>query len=199
MEGTLYSDAFAAAVNSDALNLDFAQGYAIEAVNTVANSTARTFEDADVDVDEESIVLDAAHGWATGRKVAATTSGVLPTGLSATDYYVIVVDTTTIKLASSLANAQAGTAVDITAAAGGGTHTLTPAALSGASLLLSATLDGTNYFTLANTSTNVTATANIIWNVDAPYYKSVRVVSAIAEGQIASVITYRKLVYGRQR
>jgi len=43
----------------------------------------------------------------------------------ATDYYVIRVSADAFKLASSLANAEAGIAVDITAAAGGGNHTVT--------------------------------------------------------------------------
>lgn len=200
VEGTLYNASFAAAKNSTDLNLDYAQGYAIEAVATVANSTARTFVDGGVNVTSNVITLDAPHGWVEGRKVDATNGGgALPGGLSATSYYVIVVSTTTIQLASSLLNAQAGTAVDITSAAGGGTHTLTPTALSTASILLSATLDGTNYFTLASTSTNVTTTANIIWNVDAPYYAKVRATTAIAAGQIGLVLTYRALYYGRTR
>ena len=42
----------------------------------------------------------------------------------ATDYYITKTDNDTIKFALSLALALAGTAVDITAAAGGGTHTV---------------------------------------------------------------------------
>lgn len=53
-----------------------------------------------------------------------TTSGTLPAGLSlATDYFVIKVTDTTIKFATSYANAVAGTAVNITDA-GTGTHTI---------------------------------------------------------------------------
>lgn len=53
-----------------------------------------------------------------------TTSGTLPAGLSlATDYYVIRVSDTTCKLATSYANAVAGTAINITDA-GTGTHTM---------------------------------------------------------------------------
>jgi hypothetical protein len=51
----------------------------------------------------------------TGLKVALSGTN-LPTGLSATNYWVIVIDADTISLASSLANAVAGTKVDITAA-----------------------------------------------------------------------------------
>ena len=50
----------------------------------------------------------------------------MPAGLATgTDYYVIKIDANTVALASSRANALLGTAVDITAAAGGGTHTIT--------------------------------------------------------------------------
>ena len=56
--------------------------------------------------------------------VQLTTTTTLPAGLSlATDYYVIRLDDTTIKLASSYANAVAGTPIDITDA-GTGTHTI---------------------------------------------------------------------------
>lgn len=66
-----------------------------------------------------------ADKWITGMIVQASTTGTLPTGLAAaTNYYVIRISATTIKLASSLVNALAGTAIDITAA-GSGTHTLT--------------------------------------------------------------------------
>jgi len=58
-------------------------------------------------------------------RVQFTTSGVLPTGLSAaTDYYVIKLTDTTIKVATSYANAVAGTAVGITNGSGSGTNTL---------------------------------------------------------------------------
>lgn len=58
-------------------------------------------------------------------RVQFTTSGVLPTGISAaTDYYVIKLTDTTIKLASSYANAVAGTAISITSGSGSGTNNL---------------------------------------------------------------------------
>lgn len=57
-------------------------------------------------------------------RVQLTSSGTLPAGLSlATDYYVIKVSDTTCKLATSYANAVAGTNVDITGT-GTGTHTI---------------------------------------------------------------------------
>ena len=86
---------------------------------------AFTFVDADVNTSTDVITVDENDFLYTGQAVALTTSGTLPSGLSATTYYVIRVSSTTIKLATSRANADDGTAVDITAAAGGGTHTLT--------------------------------------------------------------------------
>jgi hypothetical protein len=65
--------------------------------------------------------------WSTGDEVEVSSSGTLPSPLSqSTIYYVIAVADLTIKLATSSANATAGTAVDLTTA-GSGTHTLTKA------------------------------------------------------------------------
>lgn len=70
-------------------------------------------------------------------RVQLTTTTTLPAGLAAaTDYYVIKVTDTTIKLATSYANAVAGTAINITDA-GTGTHTINtlyPRYTSGAGL-----------------------------------------------------------------
>lgn len=60
----------------------------------------------------------------TGTRVRLTTTTTLPAGLAlATDYYVIKVTDSTFKLATSYANAVAGTQIDITDA-GTGTHTI---------------------------------------------------------------------------
>ncbi len=187
---------WAAAMNSTSVPIQYARGMAIMAVNVVAASTAITFVDGDVGV-VANTVTKTAHGWATGRKVAATSNGSLPGGLSTTTYYMIVVDANTLQFASSAALALAGTAIDITSAAGGGTHTLTPAALSTATLSLQWSLDSVNWFDIANTSTAVSATGNIGWNdvLASPYYAYIRAVGAIAAGQINSTISSRILSY----
>lgn len=70
-------------------------------------------------------VASNADRWVTGMAVVLTTSGGLPGGLSlATTYYVVRASSTTIKFATSLANAQNGTVIDITSQ-GTGTHTVT--------------------------------------------------------------------------
>lgn len=58
-------------------------------------------------------------------RIRVSTTVTLPTGLSAlTDYYVIKLTDTTCKLASSYANAVAGTAISITNGTGSGIHTI---------------------------------------------------------------------------
>lgn len=84
------------------------------------NGTGQTFTAATTD-----ICTAAAHGYLTGDQVQVSSATTLPAGLSAaTYYYVIKLTDNTFKLASSLANALAGTAVDITDT-GTGVHTIT--------------------------------------------------------------------------
>ena len=85
-----------------------------------------TFLDGNVNTSTDLAVVSSTVWLTTGQAVALTNSGgTLPGGLSATTYYVIRDSATTTKFATTLANAVAGTAVDITSAAGGGTHTMT--------------------------------------------------------------------------
>lgn len=74
------------------------------------------------------IITVVNHSLLTGLKVQTSTSSALPTGLStSTDYFVIKLSADTFSLASSLANALAGTAINITAY-GTGTQTATQVA-----------------------------------------------------------------------
>lgn len=114
----------------------------LTAVITAANPSNKTFVDADVSVANDTITFGAAHGFTTGMKFQLTTTGVLPGGLAtATDYYAIVTSTTVIKVATSQSNATAGTAVNITSAAGGGTHTVAVTATIAGTVKLQKTLD----------------------------------------------------------
>ncbi len=71
-----------------------------------------------------AVVTNTAHGLYTGESVYLTTSGALPTGLTAnTLYYVIRVDANTFNLATTRANALAGTKINTTGSQSG-THTL---------------------------------------------------------------------------
>jgi len=82
------------------------------------------FLDADVSVAADTIT-ETAHGFATGSPIRLTTTGTVPGGLATgVTYWVIRTDANTIQLATSRANALIGTQIDITSAAGGGTHTV---------------------------------------------------------------------------
>ena len=84
------------------------------------------FVDGDVTVGDDTID-ETSHGYDTGDGPfqLSNSGGDLPAGLAVTtDYWIIKVDDDTISLATTLALAQAGTKLDITAAAGGGTHSL---------------------------------------------------------------------------
>lgn len=71
------------------------------------------------------LTVPTAESFYTGTKVRVSNSGgALPTGLSpGTDYYCISISTTTLKLATSFANALAGTAIAFTDA-GTGVNTI---------------------------------------------------------------------------
>lgn len=86
---------------------------------------AEHFLDAAVTASTDQILLPL-HEFTTGQKVILASSGTLPAGISAGIYHIIKVDNFLVKLATTQANAIAGTAVNITAAAGGGAHTITP-------------------------------------------------------------------------
>ena len=66
-----------------------------------------------------------AHGFTSGQKVQITTTGALPTGLTAsTSYYLRVIDANTFNFCTSLANVAAGTYI-ATSGSQSGTHTIT--------------------------------------------------------------------------
>jgi hypothetical protein len=180
----LFNEAIATTTSWD-IDCNFIDRVAIQATYSDVAPAADTFADADVDVTENTITL-TGHAYITGTKVAATTSGVLPGGLSATNYYVIDVDDDTIKLASSLANAVAGTAVDITSAAGGGTHTLTPATSASNVLKLQVSNDGVGFADLGTyTVTIATSSATTVWHVGEIYSRYLRVIYTPSAGQVS--------------
>ena len=91
--------------------------------NTLGQSDTFT-ADASTDLCTWTSSANIPSNILTGTRVRLTTTTTLPGGLAtATDYYVIRVSDTTFKLATSYANAVAGTAINITDA-GTGTHTV---------------------------------------------------------------------------
>lgn len=136
---------------------------AIQANATDATPTVQSFVAADVKTNVQSPASSIAipnHGFVTGLKVALAGTN-LPTGLSATDYWVIVINSGVISLADSLVHAVAGTKVAITAAGTTADATLTPASLGSSTVELKASLDGVSYFSFATPKTiTITTTAN---------------------------------------
>ena len=78
----------------------------------------------------DQLTTAMAHGLVTGSRLRLV-GGVLPTPLLAnTDYYAIVIGPTALKLATTLGNATAAAAIDLTDA-GSGSLTLTEQVLTG--------------------------------------------------------------------
>ena len=79
----------------------------------------RRYRPFTVTIATPGVVTSDDHGLNTGDKVVLATTGTLPTGLSVDTYYFIIsgtysdgsTDPDTFKLASTLANALAGTAI----------------------------------------------------------------------------------------
>lgn len=94
------------------------------------------FVDADVTVATDTIA-ETGHGMITGDGPGRlTTDGVLPVPLAIdTPYWVIRVDDDNFKIAASEADALANIPIDITSAAGGGTHTFNTDVIDGTAVL----------------------------------------------------------------
>lgn len=96
-------------------------------LTTVTTTTAQTAITSNTFTASSSsgLLLTYANDWQNYQKVRFTTTTTLPTGLSlATDYWLVRVSSTTARVATTYANAIAGTVIAFTDA-GTGTHTLT--------------------------------------------------------------------------
>lgn len=103
------------------------QGYYRLSTTNVTGTGSRTLINSNTFTASSSsgLLLTYTNDFNTFTKVRFTNSGgALPTGLSVdTDYYLVRVSSTTARVATSLANAIAGTVISYTDA-GSGTHTL---------------------------------------------------------------------------
>ncbi len=138
-----------------------------------------------------------AHGLPTGLKLQASSTGTLPAGITtSTDYFVIVVDANTIQLASSLALAKAGTAIDLTDyGTNASTGTLTPTAVAGGSVGLIKSNDGVTWVAQGTVATiSATGTQWLEW-VD-PTSKYVALQFSITAGSFSA--SSQVLVKGNQ-
>ncbi len=134
-----------------------------------------------------------AHGYFTGLKGQLTTTGTLPAGLSlATDYFLIVVDASTVQFATSLALALAGTAEDITDE-GVGVHTFTATALAGGAVKVQKSNSSLDMFALGTeiwddvaAATAVTVDAHVWFEVDRPKYRWARLHYTLTAGSLGT-------------
>lgn len=158
--------------------------YIIESSSAAAllpsNNTFSGGQDTDVSLTADSI-SETSHGFTTGLRVLmATSSGTAPTGLTTgTTYFVIKIDDNSYKLATTANNAAAGTAVDITAQAGGAWVSVGPLALAVGSSAAKwqASNDGTNFTDLSVssvTTSSVSSGGNQIWDFSTYGYRYLR-------------------------
>lgn len=170
-------------------------GCSVQAVYTDVTPAHKTFVAANVKTNVQSPASSIAitsHGFFTGLKVALSGTN-LPTGLSATNYWVIVIDANTISLASSLANAVLGTKVAITGAGTTADADLTPAALGSVVIKLQASNDGTNFTDISGKTVTVAATGSTLWDLGATAYRVLRVNEAASAGAINLVLNFNSI------
>lgn len=171
---------------TEAIDVGVAGGdsFSCVAVVDVDTPSAKTTPSSDIDY-QDDLWTEVGHGFSTGLKVQLTTSGTLPSPLlAATDYFVIVVDDDSFKLAASLSDAQAGTAITL-ADAGVGNQTVTPTALAGGSIKLQQSNDAVNWIDLGS-STNITADTVLLLEKDRPTTRYIRVSISLTAGHISA-------------
>lgn len=179
---------------SQVLNISQADTVAYQLNYSDATPVAKTFVAANVAINPANTITITAHGFNTGLKVALSGTN-LPTGLSATNYWVIVVDANTVSLASSLVNAVAGTAVHITGAGTTDDAALTPASLSQV-VKLQQSNDGVTYFDVSGLTVTVSGAGNTLWLVTSPptFWHKILVTPTTGAITLAIVICERAVV-----
>lgn len=147
-----------AVVTTTATGVGFNYSLAAEPASafTLSGSAMTGGLDADYVVNTPTITI-TGYGYPLGLSVRYSTAGTTGiTGLTnQTTYYVIPVDANTLKLASSKANAVAGTYITLASSSTTGPHTftLTPTPLTGTpGLAWQVSNDGTNWFNLSVSS-----------------------------------------------
>lgn len=179
----LLSSVIPTGTGSNSCKLDGTQFYTCQAVYTVGSFSAATIATANITLSSDpthpSEFNKTNHGLTTGLKVQATTAGTLAVPLAlATDYYVIRVDADYFALATSFANAVAGTRIAITDV-GVTSTTLTAVALAGASVTFQESNDGLTW-TDIQAATSITVTGSTMLKVTTPaaYFKVVKALTA---------------------
>lgn len=137
---------------------------------------------SEVDIEENTFTIPG-NTFPTGTVFRVTATGTLPAPLLvATDYFVIVVNSNTIQLATSRANALAGTAINITTqGSDGNVTTLTATALSGASITFQCSNNAENWVDI-QTATSITVDGSVMLSVANVAYRYFRAVKALTAG-----------------
>lgn len=134
-----------------------------------------------------NVITISSHGFLDTQVVQLSTAGTLPAPLAAsTDYFVIVVDSNSVKLATSDANAIAGTAVDITnQGSSGSSFTATPQALAGTVKLQASSNaylpdarenSDASWADISGSSVAVSGSGSNLYNVSGAFYRWARLV-----------------------
>lgn len=162
---------------------------ALDAVLTNSTPSNKTFTDTSVNVAADTITI-TANAYATGLAVTLTSTGTLPAGLStSTTYYVISVDANTFKLATSRANALAGTAINITdQGTVAATNTVVVTALAGTIVLQGSTgavnqPQSTWNWTDLNSAQSFSANTSFLFGLTLPQVKHLAINVVITTGQ----------------
>jgi hypothetical protein len=180
---TLISETNLASTTSADINLAELPRLSVQFNFTDATPSAKSFADTDVNIVTDRITI-TTHGFTTGLKGQFTTTGTLPGGISAaTDYFIIRIDANTVQVGSSLANAEAGTAVLINST-GTGTHTFTPTALAGGSIQGLSSNDQVNFVQVADLVCEVDEDGTAIFNLSQPAYRYLRVRYTPSSGSV---------------
>lgn len=173
-----------AAINADspgAADLVVVSGSNVAALVVLAETNLTGGSDGEVDVLGSSVTLDAAS-YATGLLVQLTTTGTLPAPLlPATDYFLIVVDAATVQFAETLEGALAGTFIELSdEGSDDAVATVTPEALSGATITYQKSNDGENWANIQAATAVTTDGSEIISqeNVSYRYFKVVKAMDA---------------------
>ena len=188
--GTQVKTAVDASVAASALISVTVTGTGSNAQVTASVAPLATGAASEVDVILNTVTIPS-HGLTVGLKGQLTTTGTLPAGLSlATDYFIIVVDANTVKFASTLVNAQAGTAIDITnQGASGSVNTFTATSIAGGTIKLQQSNDNVNWIDLGS-ATNITVDANILLEKDRPTSRYISVYTTLTAGHISASLEH---------
>ena len=161
---------------------------AISTVSDAASGSAVTFDGSDgsVAILATDTIVKSAHGLTTGQAVQySRASGTSIEGLDEGGFYFVIrTDAGNFKLATTLANANAGTAVDLVAVGAGTSHTVTPVTTWKSNLTFTSKYTGASIY--ASTFSTQWGDANLF---DAgPSTNGVHVVVRDADGAISGVV-----------